>query len=192
MSTKFNMCLLVFVIVLTSMLIACWETRPPQKINTYPSPETAQTDTREGLPSFSFETTDGQSHDVANFRGKVVLMNFWASWCVPCIAEFPVLLKIAEIYPDRLVLLAFSNDMNVAAIQSFTERLEPEVSAKLRADNVLMIWDENMRITQDLFGIFQLPETILVAPDGNIAHKFIGVDWSADDMQTRIDTALKN
>lgn len=192
MNVKLNIFVIFLVVALTALLAFYWEMRPPpQEIHIYPPPK-ADAGHDAAIPAFAFETIDGKSFDIEDFRGKAVLLNFWASWCPPCIAEFPVLLEMAQNYPDELVLLAFSSDRDVPAIQSFIKRLGPAIADKIRARNVLIIWDKNMHITQELFDVFQLPETFLITPDGEIAHKFIGVDWTAEDMQARIDAVLED
>jgi thiol-disulfide isomerase/thioredoxin len=61
--------------------------------------------------NFSFTSVDdGTEHDLASLEGKVVLLNFWATWCAPCLQEIPELNRLADRYPDDLVVLSLSDE----------------------------------------------------------------------------------
>src|SRR5579871_1893468 len=72
------------------------------------------------VPAFSVTTLDGRQISLADLKGKVVLVNFWATWCPPCRAEIPDLMLLQEHYKDKLVVLGISeDDPPVEAVKKF-------------------------------------------------------------------------
>lgn len=105
---------------------------------------------------------------LAAYRGRYVLLNGWASWCTPCLAEFPDLLRLADAHPDRLTLLTVSADRDQTAAQDFLKRFGE------LPDNVAHAWDQNGSRMRELLHIYRYPESILIAPDGQMVEKFAG------------------
>lgn len=184
---RLNALIFLLAVALTVVLSGYFQAAPPAVDQT---PAAPQDDRREPLPSFTMTALDGTPYRSGDFVGKAVLLNFWASWCAPCVAEFPALLELAALYPDTLVLLAVSADRDRDAILKFTAKLDPESARRLKQDNVIIVWDEGRRIGQDIFQTVLLPETILAAPDLTMAHKFAGADWTVADMREKIDAVL--
>lgn len=134
-------------------------------------------------PDFSFTPLGKDSnHTLADFKGKTVLINFWASWCEPCIHEYPMLVELAAKHPDTLVLIMLSSDKTAKDAHRFSQN----ISTKLGMDssdntlfanlpNVYVAWDEGKTITRETFGTTRYPESILIGPDGQITQKIIGV-----------------
>jgi cytochrome c biogenesis protein CcmG/thiol:disulfide interchange protein DsbE len=130
-------------------------------------------------PAFSFTDLEGKIHHSSEFKGKTVILNFWASWCPPCVKEFPALIAMAKKHPDT-VLLALSADIDDKAIENFLARQHLETAA-----NIIVARDSE-NIAQKLFGTFQLPETFVIDHNWKIREKFIGADWQAVDMEAAI------
>ena len=142
-------------------------------------------------PDFVFKQVDRDAqHQLSDFKGKTVLINFWASWCEPCLYEYPILVKLATEYPDDLVLIMLSSDISTKQAYEFSrgfcmqhgmtnpgdDRLFPDYP------NIYITWDEDRRITRELFGTTRYPESILIDSTGTITHKFVGV-LTEDNMQ---------
>lgn len=136
-------------------------------------------------PEFSFETLDEAQHNIRDYKDKIVLLNFWATWCAPCIKEFPHLLQIAADYPDDVILIALSSDIDKAAIDKFAQKFELDIDAQ----NVLVALDED-NITQSTFQTFKLPETILIDKNQNMRKKLIGADWEPEYLKAEIEKLL--
>ena len=136
-------------------------------------------------PDFEFTDLKGNTSRLSDFQGKVVVLNFWASWCAPCVVEFPQLLNLANTFPDELVLLAISLDEDQAAMMRFLEKMDD-----INQDNVIIARDPDKRISLDLFQTVKLPETFLIRPDGEIIDKIIGasVVFDSPGMKARIRT----
>ncbi|MCB1532797.1 MAG: TlpA family protein disulfide reductase [Alphaproteobacteria bacterium] len=152
-------------------------TQAPVKLETKASGEVA--------PEFSFTDTNGKAHNIRDFEGKLVILNFWASWCPPCVKEFPIFLNAAELHKDDVVFVALSSDHDPEAMNSFVSKLELE-----NADNVYIALDENTAITGGLFQTFRLPETIILNGQQEMIHKLVGADWSYEELDTLIGDHL--
>jgi thiol-disulfide isomerase/thioredoxin len=131
-------------------------------------------------PDFSFTPMErAKPVALSEFKGRVVLLNFWASWCAPCVIEFPKLRDLARDYPDKLVVLAISSDSTQAGIDKFLKKAGITPSA-----NLLIALDAEKHISQDLFQTIRLPETFIIAPNGRMVRKVIGdTDWTGETMR---------
>lgn len=131
-------------------------------------------------PEFTFMDLDGKAHHLSDYEGKIVLVNFWASWCAPCVKEFPALLKLAADNKD-IVLIALSSDLNEDAIHKFLKRQK-----NWKQVNVVIALDEGGK-TMGLFGITKLPETLILNQKQEILRKLVGAAWEPENVQKQID-----
>lgn len=122
-----------------------------------------------------FTVSDGTtSVHLASYRGKVVLLNFWASWCAPCVAELPSLLQLHHDDPS-LVILAISIDEDPNAYANFL---------RARHVDLITVRDPNQS-APNLFHTDMWPETYVIDRKGIIRRKFIGAqDWSDPEIRT--------
>jgi cytochrome c biogenesis protein CcmG, thiol:disulfide interchange protein DsbE len=122
-----------------------------------------------------FNVSDGAtSVHLANYRGKVVLLNFWATWCSPCVQELPSLLDLHHDNPN-LAILAVSIDEDPDAYSEFLRR---------RHIDLLTVRDPSESAAK-LFHTEQWPETYVIDRKGIIRRKFIGAqDWSSPEVRT--------
>jgi thiol-disulfide isomerase/thioredoxin len=127
-----------------------------------------------GQPAPMFSLNDGEhSVDLATLRGQVVVLNFWASWCAPCIEELPSLEEMQRDLP-QVKIIAVSTDDDAAAYQRF-------VTA--HAVSLLTVRDGSQR-SNALYGTFRFPETYVIDQDGMIRRKFIGAeDWTSPEIE---------
>ena len=133
-------------------------------------------------PTFSLPRLGGGPRlELRALRGQVVVVNFWASWCVACREEHPALLAAWGRYRDRGVVL-------VGIDFEDTEDAALAYAAEMGGDWPLVI-DPGSR-TAIAYGVFGVPETFVIAPDGTIAAKIVGAvnyEWLTD----KIDGALQ-
>lgn len=135
------------------------------------------------VPDFTFTTLEGQTSTFSSLRDKTVILNFWATWCVPCHAEFPLLLQVARAHPDTLVLLAVSIDDDETALRGFLKKHDLPANAAIS-------WDRDKRIAAQLFQTIKVPETIIVAPGGIMRRKIAGAEWGAEEMEEMIAASV--
>lgn len=139
-----------------------------------------------GVPEFKVaKLLDDGTFDLASTKGKIVLINFWASWCNPCVQEFPSLLTLMQKYKDDLVLVALSADENKEEAVRFVKTLG------VKGDNVHLLWDPERRIG-DQYGVQRIPESYLVGRDGKLIRKIVGVeDWTIPESFEFFDSLVK-
>jgi cytochrome c biogenesis protein CcmG/thiol:disulfide interchange protein DsbE len=116
-------------------------------------------------PDFVLQSATGQTRKLSNYRGQVVLVNLWATWCPPCIAEMPILDKLHEdLGPRGLVVLGIAGDEDTADVLDFLRKSPVKFEVLLDPDGVIG--------TQ--YGITGYPETFFVDRDGRLRDKIIG------------------
>lgn len=136
------------------------------------------------LPLPAFKLTDvktGLEIDQSAWRGKVVLLNFWATWCGPCRMEIPDLIKLQDQYRDKLVVVGLSIDEGPAdAVKAF--------AAAEKINYPVAIVDDKF---QNLFGgIRSVPSTFVVGPDGTMVQRHIGL-LNADKTEQEVRVLSK-
>ena len=132
----------------------------------------------DSAPSFSVTTDSGRKVSLNDFGGKVLVLNFWATWCPPCIAELPALNQMAaELKGSGVVVLGISVDKDKAAYDKFLKkvRLNFETSR-----------DPSAEISTD-YGTSKYPETYVINRDGKVLEKFISDQpWMDPQILTRL------
>ena len=130
-------------------------------------------------PDFAVQDRDGQVHRLSDFRGKVVLINFWATWCPPCIEEMPSMESLRkEIDETRLKIMALSVDDSWEPIDTFVEK----------SSYGFGIYADFQEKVAKLYGTHMIPETYIVDKQGVILCKVTGDhDW----MEPAVITFLK-
>lgn len=122
----------------------------------------------------TFDVSDGgHSVDLSKLRGDVVVLNFWATWCAPCIEELPSLVAMQHQMP-QIKVLAISTDEDADAYREFL--------TKHPLDGLNTIRDGQQRANA-LYGTFRYPETYVIDRKGIIRRKFIGPqDWTSPEI----------
>jgi peroxiredoxin len=134
-----------------------------------------------GALDFSLPTRDGKKVDLSAYRGKVVLLNFWATWCPPCREEEPSLRKLSEsVDPSSFAVVAVSVDEGGwPEIDKFFGRNAPPYAVVL---------DEGARISQR-YGTSRFPESYLIDQNGTMRLKFIGArNWTDPNVFTLLES----
>ncbi|HEY7391823.1 MAG TPA: TlpA disulfide reductase family protein [Bryobacteraceae bacterium] len=132
-------------------------------------------------PGFTITTDDGHSISVPNFGAKLLVLNFWASWCAPCVEETPSLSEFARRYADKgVVVLGVSVDRDAGAYQKFLQRFRP---AFLTA--------RDLKIHED-YGTYIYPETYFIDSSGRVVRKLdvAGIDFTDPKMLSFVDSLL--
>ncbi len=133
-------------------------------------------------PDFRVTTESGKTITRDNFGGKLLVLNFWASWCPPCIDETPSLEQFARTFgPQGVVVLGISNDRNEGQYRRFLQRFHVDFETARDPDN-------NISAS---YGTFQLPETYLIDRNGRVVEKVISnQNWMDPDFVARIKAML--
>lgn len=162
-----------------------YDSPKPVKKNETPVVKPAGKENRQAAPDFSFKYRDGYTYRLQDFAGRGVVLNFWASWCAPCVIEFPQMIALAEKHKDTAFIF-LSQDDKVEEITRFQAKYLPE---NLPA-NVLIAWDEGQKVARDLFQTYKLPETYLIDSQGHITDKLIGADhdWTGDAIDAKLES----
>jgi thiol-disulfide isomerase/thioredoxin len=134
--------------------------------------------------AFTASDLDGRPISTAALRGKVVIVNFWATWCPPCREEIPDLIALQARYRDTLQIVGVSQDSgNVENVRQF---------AKQHGMNYPTVMS-SAEIEQLFPGIYALPTSFILDRDGRIAQKHIGLlNASLTDLETRALAGLAN
>jgi peroxiredoxin len=111
---------------------------------------------------FTLQTLDGETVSLSDLRGQWTLLNFWATWCAPCIKEMPYLNQLAAEREMQVLGVNFNEGEEV---------VRPFVNEHGISFPILMQPDD---ITLLVYGVRGLPRTFVIAPDGTIAHTIIG------------------
>ncbi len=141
------------------------------------------TSAKEGkpAPTFSLTTDQGRSVTPTSFGGKVLVLNFWASWCPPCVEEVPSLNQFQRRFADSgVVVVAVSIDKNPNKYRSFLHKIPVAFQT---AD------DPQAHVSSE-YGTFQIPETYIIK-DGVVVRKFPEAEnWMSDDLTQYVQSLL--
>ncbi len=151
--------------------------------STRPVSETARRDAdRQGVaaPAFTLPTADGQPVSLADYRGRVILVNFWATWCPPCVAELPTLNAFYQArQAEGFVVIAVNDQETPAAVQAFVSENHLSFPVALdRNETVMAAYD-----------VRALPVSIIIDRAGNIRTIHRG-EISAEQLAEKINPLL--
>ncbi len=147
-------------LALTLTLASCYSgTRPPH-VGT-------------SAPDFTVQDDDRKVR-LQQFRGKILVLNFWATWCPPCVDEMPSLVQMQQkMKSNNVEVLAISVDVSQSAYQNFLKAYKVDL---------LTVRDPDQK-SNNLYGTFKFPETYIIDRQGVLRRKFVGpVDWGQPEI----------
>lgn len=118
-------------------------------------------------PSIDLQDVSGGHHKLEDYKGKIVLLNFWATWCVPCASEMPLLGEMQARYKDKVVIIAASIDD-----PADKDKLQPFLE-KHKAGNLTLMVGPTLDTLSDLH-LGSLPDTMFFDADGKLVGKSVG------------------
>jgi len=132
---------------------------------------TAETEKPTRATNFSLQSLNGENISLDQYKGKYLLINFWATWCGPCKMEMPSLETLYRRFKSKnFDILAISNDMFGAVV------VEPYVKANNLSFTFLL--DQQLKVSYQ-YGVISLPTTFLIDPEGNIIGAMQGAEnWA--------------
>jgi thiol-disulfide isomerase/thioredoxin len=139
-------------------------------------------------PDFSAKDTEGKDITLSDFRGKVVLLDFWATWCVPCNEEFPYLVKFYESHQkDDFIILAVNIDNKEEHMDRFLRKCYAEYIPNAKFP---VIYDKDKKIPP-LFDLQSMPTTIFIDKKGVVRYIHTGFnDSRKKEFREELDTLL--
>lgn len=145
------------------LLAGCGQSAAP---GAAPAPDAeaaaAPSATPELARDFTLQTLDGETVSLSDLRGQWVLLNFWATWCAPCVKEMPYLNQLAAEREMQVLGVNFNEDEEIA--RSFVDEHGISFPILMQPDDITLL----------MYGVRGLPRTFLIAPDGAIAQTIIG------------------
>ena len=133
-------------------------------------------------PPLALQGLDGRSHRLPDYKGQVVLINFWATWCAPCRDEMPSIQRLKEKLAGRpFVVLAVNLDEPESRIQKFLSGMKVDFTILLDPGRrAAKAWDARI-----------LPASFVVGADGRIRYSLVGeIEWDHEHMVARITELL--
>lgn len=129
----------------------------------------------QSLPQEKIKLMDGGGLSPSEFKGKIIIINFWASWCAPCIEEVPSLIELTK-KNNRVIVLAVSGDKNKEDIRAFIKSF-PEFNK----EPFYQVWDDNEKWLKS-FHIIKLPESFIFNSKGEMVKRISGtINWNTAD-----------
>jgi len=129
-------------------------------------------------PNFIISDTKGKTWTLSELRGQVVFVNFWATWCPPCVKEMPAMQELnSSLPPDKFKMLAI--------LYNDAPAMAENLVAKLNLTFPILIDPQNMAARS--YGLTGVPETFIIDKQGVLREKFIGpVQWNSPDARQMI------
>jgi peroxiredoxin len=133
-------------------------------------------------PALELEDVQGKLHRLSEYRGKVVLLNFWATWCTPCREEMPSMAALEDSLEGRpFAVLAVNVGEGARAARGFGEKM---------ALRFPLLLDGDMKTTR-AWGARMLPASYVIGPDGKVAYSYLGaIDWNAPEVRKAIERLM--
>lgn len=136
-------------------------------------------------PPLALNDLGGELHTLEDYRGKVVMVNFWAGWCHPCLQEIPELMRLSERLADRpFAILAVNVGEEKGKVQGygFVRRMKEHMTILMDTDSATFKRWEGIG----------LPSTFLLDPEGNIRYEAYGpVNWDADYIVAMLEELME-
>ena len=129
-------------------------------------------------PPLELTALDGRRHRLADYRGRVVLVNFWATWCAPCRAEMPSIERLRRsLEKEPFAVLAVNVGEDAAVVRAFAREVPM---------NFPLLLDPDTKVSR-AWGARALPMTFIVGPEGRIRYQALGErDWADVDIRARL------
>ena len=128
-------------------------------------------------PNLDLLDTLGKRHRLADYRGTTVLVQFWATYCVPCRKEIPSMNRLHEVLGDKLAILAINIGETESEVKEFIQHFKPDFT---------ILYDTDRKVLND-WNVIAAPASFLIGPDGTIRYSLYGkTEWDSKEMIERI------
>jgi len=167
-------------LALLTLTAGCARTPTGESVKPTPSPPAAGPAV--DVSQLGLSMADGSTKKLSEMRGKVVVLDFWATYCKPCVEKLPHLQKLAEEWGDKVIVIAVTLDPDVKAAAAWAKahKLTLPVAAFDDAMKPLLFPGEESIV---------IPQVRVVGPDGKLARSF-GPESSLDELKASVDALL--
>ena len=141
-------------------------------------------------PEVTFKDLDGKEVALSSLKGKVVVLNFWATWCEPCQVEIPWMIDLQQKNSEKgfTILGAAMDDEGKSIVQPYVQNTEFDVDGtKMKMNYPIVLGTDD--IASKFGGLIGLPTTIVITRDGKIAKRFIGLA-NRDQLEKQVHALL--
>ena len=176
-STIQNIAFILFIVLLLFSPLGTFVKIQLNRLMTF-SPKTIAVTDQKMLSSYQWQLVDatGKRVNLEEYKGKMIFVNFWATWCPPCIAEMPSMQKLYADYQDKIVFLFVTTD-------SFEK-----ANAFLVKENLTLPIYQSITNPPLEMGLSTIPATYIVDKDGNVIVAKIGTaKWNSDSFRKKLD-----
>ena len=119
----------------------------------------------EQLPDFTLTCTDGSAFRLYDQRGRVTVLNLWATWCTPCVNELPHFDRLQQAYPDGVSVLAIHSDLITDDVDAYLAGFDYTIPFAV---------DESGEVISSVGGSTMLPQTVILDPYGRVTYNQVG------------------
>ena len=141
-------------------------------------------------PNVTFKDLQGNSVPLASFKGKVVLVNFWGTWCEPCRGEIPILISMQQQYsPKGFTLLGVATNDDLSAVVPFVKNTQFQVDGHPTTMNYPIVMGSD-EISTQFGGLLGMPTSFLISRDGKIVKRYIGAFPNGDQVRKDVEAQL--
>jgi thiol-disulfide isomerase/thioredoxin len=133
-------------------------------------------------PDFTLVNLAGKNVTLSDYKGKVVIVDFWATWCGPCRAGIPDLISLQNEYKDKIVVIGISVD------QENTKSGVPDFVTKMGINYPIVYFND--QVVSDFGGISAIPTTFIIDQQGSIVKKIVGL-YPKSEYETRVKELIK-
>jgi peroxiredoxin len=136
----------------------------------------------EKAPDLLLKAEDGSTLKLSDYRGQVIFLNFWATWCEPCVEEMPEMEIMKERFKDRkFKMLAVSVDINWETVKDFYKKYNLSIPAYL---------DPGHQATTT-FKVYKFPETFIINADGYVVKHTWSANWATPQALASMDALIR-
>ncbi len=155
------------IILFYAVTVAGCQKENEAKVSQTPEAGAVQQDNTSKAPDFTLSSVNGEDVSLSDYKGKVVIVDFWATWCPPCRKGIPDLISLQNEYKDKVAVIGISldRDNTKASVPSFTDKM---------GINYPVVYF-NDKVINDFGGVNAIPTTFIIDQDGNIVKKIVGL-----------------
>ena len=136
----------------------------------------------EAAPAFALESLQGEPVELSRYRGRVVVLNFWATWCPPCVTEMPSLERLSKL-DNNVTVLTVSVDRDLGILRKFVAEHGLTLAVARDPERRLAV----------RYGTYKYPETYILGPNGQVHDKIVGaVDWDQPNLRNHLLALARN